>query len=214
MAGDRQKPYIGQGALDLFRVVLAIAGVALAIAAVLYAINGMTQAPAAVSVPVALADAGLTWSGEAAVPVPGLPVGSRVYAPADAVMLAAWESTRLEWFLSRGETLLLGLGLCAAAFLLLPVLTSISLGRPFVEGNARRLRLLALLVLLVGYVAPLLPQTATLLVLDRLGIGPDGPFVRSLTFSFLPLVLAALVLVTAEAFRRGESISADVEGLV
>jgi Protein of unknown function (DUF2975) len=214
MAEDRQKPYIGQGALDLFRVLLGLAGLALSIFAVLYAINGMTQAGGPVMVPVALQESALTWSGEAPVVVPGLPELARVFAPADALSLASWGSTQLEQLLARGGTLLIGLGLGAAALLLMPVLSSISRGEPFAAGNARRLGLLAVVVLVVGYVAPLLPQAATLLVLDRLGIGPDGPFVWSLTFSFLPLVLAALILATAEAFRRGESISADVEGLV
>lgn len=214
MAEDRERPYIGSTTLDLFRALLGLAGLVLSIAAVLYAINGMTQAPAAVEVPVALADADTAYPGEAPVAVPGLPEGSRVYAPTDELTLASWDSTRLEWLLSRGDTLLLGLGLGAAALLLMPVLSSISRGEPFAAGNARRLGLLAVVVLVVGYVGPVLPQLATLLVLSRIDIGPGGPFVWSLTFSLLPLVLAGLVLATAEAFRRGETITADVEGLV
>lgn len=96
----------------------------------------------------------------------------------------------------------------------MPVLSSISRGDPFAAGNARRLGLLATVVVVVGYVGPLLPQIASILVLGRIDLGPDGPFTWSFTFSFLPLVIAALVLATAEAFRRGEAITADVEGLV
>lgn len=211
------RTYIGPNSLELLRVVLGLAGLALGIASVLYAVNGMTQAGAAVEVPVALADGGAATSRDASqawVPVEGLPPLTYVFAPSDSLTLSAWGSTRVEQLLARGETLLLGLGLAAAALLLRPVLSSISSGRPFAEGNARRLGLLAAVVLVVGYVGPLLPQLATLLVLDRLALEPGQPFTWSLTFTFLPLVMGALVLAVAEAFRRGEAITADVEGLV
>jgi hypothetical protein len=214
MTANWQRTYLGSGALELMRTLLGLAGLVLGIASVMYAINGMSQAGGAVEVPVALAEGSAVDPGQVPVPVAGLPEMTRVFAPADALSLSAWGSTWLEQLLARGDTLMLGLGLAAAALLLMPVLSSISRGQPFTPGNARRLGLLAVVVLVVGYVGPLLPQLATLLVLGRLEVAPGDPFVWSLTFAFLPLILAALVLATAEAFRRGETISADVEGLV
>lgn len=215
MARIRDGAFIGRGALDLLRTLLGLAGLVAAVGGVLYAINGMTQAQAAVDVPVSLVQAGdAADPGEVLVPVAGLPDMTHVFAPADGLTLSVWGSTGLEQLLARGDTLLLGLGLGAAALLLMPVVASISAARPFAAGNARRIGLLAVVVLVVGYVGPLLPQVATALVIDRLALEPGDPFALSFTFSFLPLILGALILAVAEAFRRGESLTADVEGLV
>ena len=67
-----------------------------------------------------------------------------------------------------------------------------------------------------GQVGPVLPQIGSLVVLDRLGlVGPGSPFVAGATLTIGPALLAGLLLlVLAEAFRQGERISDDVEGLV
>ena len=61
--------------------------------------------------------------------------------------------------------------------------------------------------------APLLPQLAGLLVLDRTGLaGPQ--FADSVSPSFGSLLVGALVLAVAAAFRTGERMADDLTGLV
>jgi hypothetical protein len=62
-------------------------------------------------------------------------------------------------------------------------------------------------------VVPLLPAAATAMVLARTGADVEV-FEQGVTFTLLPFALVAAVLVVAEAFRRGEQIADDVEGLV
>jgi hypothetical protein len=42
----------------------------------------------------------------------------------------------------------------------------------------------------------------------------EGIFKESINFPLIPFALVAALLVLAEAFRRGEQIADDVEGLV
>ena len=111
----------------------------------------MTQAPATIKVPVAVAqvEVGAGW-GNTELGVPGVaPVdgwlapsrvnGLRLDHVDGELTLAAWGSTRVEQALGRGDWLLVGLGMLVAAILLEPVLRSTALGRPFAAGNARRL---------------------------------------------------------------------------
>jgi hypothetical protein len=52
-------------------------------------------------------------------------------------------------------------------------------------------------------------------VLEATGLAePGSPFVIAATFSFLPIMLAVLVLTVAEAFRRGAALTHEVDGLV
>jgi hypothetical protein len=184
---------------------------------VVYAINGITQAGAAVTVTFDLQPgpgSPVTASQPDQVPVSvsGLPEGVRVFAARDGLSLSAWDSTVVEQVLARGDALLLGLGVAVAAFLLVPVLRSVAAARPFDSGNASRIAGLAMVVLVVGWVGPMLSGLATLLVIGRVGL--EGTATWSVTFGLMPLLLAALLLVLAEAFRRGELISREVEGLV
>ena len=197
---------------------IGLIGVVAAVAGPVYAINGATQAAGAVEVPVELA--GQDDAGRTRVPlaVADLPDGTAVSARngGSDVELSAEDSTIAEQLLSRGDALVLGLALGAGAWLLRPVLGSLAAGRPFGSGNARRLAGLATVVVLAAGIGPLLPQIGSLVVLDRLDlVGPDSPFVVGVTFAVTPaLVTALLLLVLAEAFRQGERISEDVEGLV
>ncbi|NMM17150.1 MAG: hypothetical protein HHJ14_08435, partial [Cellulomonas sp.] len=100
------------------------------------------------------------------------------------------------------------------AVALRPVLLSIAAGRPFAPGNARRITLVAATVAVVGVAAPLAPQIAGQLVLARTGLARTGAFVSTVAVSPEPLLVAALVLAVATAFRAGEAMSRDVDGLV
>jgi hypothetical protein len=192
-----------------------------AIAGPVYAINGATQAPGTVRVPVLLGEtAERLAEGEERIPlaVSGLPDGVGVWAldTGTDVELAAWDSTVVEQLLSRGGAVVLGLAVGLGAWLLRPLLESLAAGRPFCSGNARRLAWLAVVVVAAGQVGPLLPQIGSLVVLDRLDLAfPGTPVAPSLSLSLGPaLLIGLLLLVLAEAFRQGERLSRDVEGLV
>ena len=205
---------------------LLLLGVASALWGTAYAINGMTQAPATVKVPVTLVAAapGSGW-GNVQLQVPGVEVPEGWIAGArpdgllpsgtdGRVTVAAWGSTRVEQLLGRGDWLVRGIGLLVGALALRPVLLSISSGRPFARGNARRIVVVAGTVAVVGVVAPLLPQLAGELVLERTGLAATAPFALAPALSLEPLLVAALVLVVAAAFRAGETMASDVDGLV
>ena len=148
----------------------------------------------------------------APVTVTDLPEGVSVFAASDQLRLSAWSSTVGEQMLARGDLLVLGLGTAAASLLLVPILRSVAAGRPFEAGNSRRIAGLAVVVVAVAWVGPFLNLAATVLVLHRLGL--DNPLAPSLTLGLNPLLLAALLLVLAESFRRGEQISREADGLV
>lgn len=202
-------------------------GIVAGVWGVLYTVNGMTQAPATVTVPVTLAVPSDGSRAHVAVEVPGVtvpegwfagatPQGGRVSAgtggPDGDLMLAAWGSTRAEQALARGSWLVGGLGALVGALALAPVLGSIAAGRPFAPGNARRLVVLAATIAVAGVLAPLLPQVAGALVLARTGLA--GPRFAGPSLHVEPLLVAALVLAVAAAFRAGERLTDDVAGLV
>lgn len=63
-----------------------------------------------------------------------------------------------------------------------------------------------------GWSTPCSPALAAIAVQGRLGL--DEPVTWIAQWSLAPLLLAGAVRVVAEAFRRGERVSRDVEGLV
>ena len=224
---SRSTAYVKPSTIRSLSWFIGLIGVVAAIAGPVYAINGATQAPGTVRVPVELAveaaveaapSAGAPGEGRIPLEVSGLPDGAAVSAlnTGRELELAAWDSTVVEQLFSRGDAAVLGLAVGVGAWLLRPVLGSLAAGRPFGTGNARRLAGLATAVVVAGSVGPVLPQVGSLVVLDRLGlVGPGSPFVMGLTLASTPaLLVGGLVLVLAEAFRQGERISRDVEGLV
>src|SRR5450830_574443 len=109
---------------------LLFLGVAAALWGTAYTVNGMTQAPATVKVPVTLVAArhGSGW-GNVPLQLPGVevPKGWIAGARPDGVLpsgtdgrvtVAAWGSTRVEQLLGRGDWLIGGVGLLIAALVL------------------------------------------------------------------------------------------------
>lgn len=223
---------------------LLVVGVGAAVWGVAYAINGMTQAHGYVTVPVQVAGPVGGRGGDVHVELraPGDDDGGLAQAAAEAesvldrvggwlataeptdglrgagvdgeLRLRVWDSTRLEQLLARGDTLVTGLGTLVVALLLRPLLRDVASGAPFARGNARRVQGVAAAVGLAGVAAPVLPQIAASLVLGRTGLTSTGAFVTGLTLDPAPLVVAAVVLAVAAAFREGERLTRDVEGLV
>jgi hypothetical protein len=200
---------------------VALVGIVGLVAGVAYSLNGLTHTSAEVVVPVQL----LPGQGspvqaydpdQVPIIVAGLPDLVHVHGDATQLALTAWDSTFLEQFLGRADSLLLGLGVAVGAFLLLPLLRSVQSGRPFAAGNAARVGGLAVVVLAVGLGGPFLANLGASLVLQRLGLnGPDAVTTPAGYPSLIPVLLTAALLATlAEAFRRGEQLTADVDGLV
>lgn len=216
------RPYASAGLVSFLATAVLLLGVGAAIAGVAYAINGATQAGARVEVAVELKD-GPRTPETVVLDEPDLPGdekagGFSVEAHTTRTfVLNAWNSTIPEQVLNRGDEAVLGLSALAIAVLLRPLLLPIALGRPFQRGNAARIAWIAGVVLLGGILAGVLPDLATLLVLDRLNQrGAGSPFVSVIDVDHLVSLLAAtpFLLTVAEAFRRGEHLADDVEGLV
>ncbi|MBT0771876.1 DUF2975 domain-containing protein [Kineosporia sp. J2-2] len=133
----------------------------------------------------------------------------------DGFTLTAPGPHRVDLVLENGGAILTGSAVGVGALLLRPLLVSVAAGRPFGSGNARRLQLLGAVTAVTAFAGPLLPQLATMLTLGRLDrIEPDSPFVAGITFDLLPLLLPLVFLVLAEAFRQGDRLHRDTEGLV
>jgi hypothetical protein len=100
----------------------------------------------------------------------------------------------------------------AVLLLLLLIVRTLRAGDPFVLANARRLRFIALAVVVGGTGASALQAWGAHLVLSDSAIAPfvhEHPHVTS-----LPLVAGLGVLLLAEVFRRGALMREDLEGLV
>lgn len=224
-------PAVHEAPPDAARWIRVLAGLVLLVgvvagaAGVIYSINSLTIAGATVHAPVTLLPDDGSWDS-VHLTIEGVqiedgwittlpPAGSGATDRGGQVTIAAWGSTYLEQFLSRGDRLVGGLALLGGAILLRPLLLSVADGTAFAAGNARRLTILAVVIAVAGPLAPLLPQLSGVLVLDRLGLAGDGIFATtSPTLTLEPLLVAALVLVLAAAFRAGEQLARDSDGLV
>jgi hypothetical protein len=118
-----------------------------------------------------------------------------------------------------GQRLLLALPELIAAALalvvvwqLLKLVRTLRAGDPFVPGNARRLTVVALAVVLGGAAVPL--STAITTDLLQRDTAVDGVVVFSASMSFLPFLVGFLVAALAEFFRRGTKLRDDTAGLV
>ncbi|WP_407341731.1 DUF2975 domain-containing protein [Pengzhenrongella phosphoraccumulans] len=146
-----------------------------------------------------------------------VPDGARLQVAPDGLQLVAEFTGASRWtgFLARGDAALMGLGIGACALLLVPVVNAVAAGDPFRRSNAARIGWTGAIVGVVGMVAPMLPSFAAITVMTSFDAA-DGtnPFAVVFGASLAPIGIAALILVVAEAFRRGTQLSADTAGLV
>jgi hypothetical protein len=207
-------------------------GVIGAFAGVIYAVNGATQARGQVVVAAEARPGARFAVAEPAVPgttapgqvtvdpednairldAPGKDQASWLEISAGNVQLRAADSTAGEQVLARGGFAVLGLCLGAGAVLLRRLLLSIADGDPFERRNAGRIALIAGLVAVAAIAYELLPILATDLVVNR--IGWSGLVHSQLDLPLAPLAAVPILLVLAQAFRRGTELAADTEGLV
>ena len=213
MAAERH-PYVRPVSIRLMAAALPVLGLVVAVGGVVSVLDGLRRAD--VLVPVSVDFSRLPGGGASvSVPAAGLPAGSYVEVLSPEQGLRVPDATPVEQLLANADGALLGLAVLAGAVLLRRLLLSIADGRPFRSGNAWRIAVLAVLVGGVGTLAPVLPDLAGILVLERLGaVGPDSPYGAQVSFPLTPLLVAPVLLALAEAFRRGAELADDVRGLV
>jgi hypothetical protein len=210
------RPYARLGLIQFLSGAILLVGWLSAGIGVGYMVNGATKTGGFVLVPVraepSLDHLWLT-ADERQV---SLPDGNRLRAEGEQWELMSWGSTMTEQLLSRADQALAGLVSLVGAILLSRLLQSIAEGRPFQPGNARRIATIAALVAVVGTITSQLPRVATQLVLNRIDMVGTDSLVRTteLSVSLDPLLYGALLLVTAECFRRGAELAHEVDGLV
>lgn len=107
---------------------------------------------------------------------------------------------------------LAGLLTLVGGWLIIRVLRDIWAGRPFTPANPKRLAALAVVVLAGALLPQLADNVAAALVLDHLGMTGLGYTIVGLNGSAILAVIAISIL--AGAFRHGQHLAADVEGLV
>ena len=212
------RAYLSSSWTSLVGGLVLLAGAAALVGSIAFWVNGLTVAGSYVTVNVAVQPAAYDPDGSdpdvVVLPARGLPPGSALVVPTDTVSLRAWDSTRGEQALARLDVVVVGVGVAVAAWLLHPVLRGLERGQPFARGNARRMAGIALVIAAVGVLVPVCRGLASSAVLARLDLADPAPVSATTMFDLWPLLVAVLVLAVAEAFRRGEQLHDDVEGLV
>jgi len=195
----------------LLAVLASLVALVALLAAVALPVNQLTQPGGAVRVRLADPDLLGRISVQGLAPGSWVELGSSADTVAYHVFTLPWWLRLLTEVPSAVSLLAVGLG----ALLLGRLLTSVGSGRPFDRRNPRRLRQLALLVAIGATGAQLLDWTAAAAVLRHVDMDrADAPILASASVSPVPLAIAGLLLVAADAFRRGRELADDVEGLV
>jgi hypothetical protein len=236
--GWRQRRFISPRLARILAGIMMLIGVTAPIGGIAYAINGATQAQGPVKVRVVV-----TEPGALQVPVSGAAgPGTRPLHPQGGtegdlavsfdltvlsaaassflevpreLTLRAWDSTVTEQLLSRAAAVL-GLCIGLGAVLLRRVLLSVADGQPFRPGNPACLAGIAALMVVASLAAAVLPAVASARVLDRLVLDAAASPIASppVNLDLGPLLATLVVLVLAEAFRRGGELAHEVEGLI
>lgn len=141
--------------------------------------------------------------------------------PHDGLMRSAFGAPRTAWVLARAPVWLGLLGGGAAVLVLVPVIRTLSQGRPFAHGNAARLASGAGIVAATwaaGTAAWYLAARQVVGWLEQLGVaggglGEDWISAQPRTV-FWPLIIVAMLATLAAATRRGAALAAETDGLV
>jgi Protein of unknown function (DUF2975) len=177
------------------------------VAAVVVPVNQATQRSGAVSV---------ASVAEPELPRTGLPSGSYLEVGTDAPLTLVAQglpyslSALTDAWLS---VTLLTVGL--AGLLLWRVLRAVAAGDPFRPPNALLVLGLAVVTAVGGTGAQVAEWWAADAVLGHLGLsGAGSPVAPWYELSLVPLLLAALLVILADAIRTGARMRADLDGLV
>lgn len=104
------------------------------------------------------------------------------------------------------------IGLAVICFLLARVLADIAAGRPFESSQSRRFTLVAVAIVVCSAGADTVNYLQARLLTSA--VGDPSAIVVTPYYSLIPLIIAAVCLVLAGAFRSGRRIQDDTEGLV
>jgi hypothetical protein len=142
-----------------------------------------------------------------------LPRGASLDGPATMQLLLA-DATPGERLAQAVPGVLLAATTIAVCWLLFQLLRSTEAGEPFTRPNVRRINTIAIIVGAGGMLTQYAQGFANsaMNATDRLPRGAD--LTVEMTLNLLPLVVALVIALIGEAFRRGVRLRADVEGLV
>ena len=195
---------------------MAVISFGFAVTAVVLPLHQLNQDSASATVQVA-AQAATRNLGQ----LPGIP-GEAALTPTDSdgltVTLTATNGTDGQpvpatmRLLSEAGTALWAASLAVIFGLLTGIIMRIGNAQPFATANSNRMVAIAAAIV-VGSVGADTLNWANATVIYNF-VGAREPIVVTPYYSLLPLLLAALVLVLASVFSRGQRIEADVEGLV
>ena len=97
-------------------------------------------------------------------------------------------------------------------FVVLKLVRSVRTGTPFTNHNARRLRILAILVGVGGTFVAITDELVRRWLLDNSAAA--NIVMRDWHVSFVPLLAGVLIGVVAEVWRAGVAIADDLDGVV
>lgn len=99
-----------------------------------------------------------------------------------------------------------------ALFVVLRIVRSVRIGTPFTDVNARRLRILALLVGVGGTLVAVTNELVRRWLLDN--SAASGIVGHEWHITFIPLLLGVIIGVVAEVWRAGVVMAEDLDGVV
>ena len=99
-----------------------------------------------------------------------------------------------------------------ALFVVLKIVRSVRIGTPFTDINARRLRILALLVGVGGTFVAVTDELVRRWLLDN--SAASGIVGHEWHITFIPLLLGVIIGVAAEVWRAGVVMAEDLDGVV
>jgi hypothetical protein len=115
-------------------------------------------------------------------------------------------------FLTDLPTAIWAAALAGIAFLFARVIADVAAGRPFDAAQPRRWYLIGGLVIMATLVADVVNSWASQVFTDYYGIA--GMAIPAVQLSWVPFGLAGMAFVLAHAFRTGQQLVADTDGLV
>lgn len=133
-------------------------------------------------------------------------------APWYSMELTFWGPTWKDRFGFAGPQLAAQAVILLVLWLLWRIVRTVPTFEVFTPANVRRMVGIGLAVSVGGTVVQLLGYAAHKGIVAR--SAADGIVDVAFSFSFLPLVIGAIVLLLAEVFRQGVRLRADVDGLV
>ena len=213
VADSRRRILSGPGATKATSSLVLLVAAAAAVVAVALPVNQLTQPGGVVSVPTL--DPGALGS----LSVPGLPEDGFLQLDPTAGGLTYYASS-LPWplrLLTEAGPSVMALCTAVGAWLLWRLLRDIAAGRPFHPRNPLRIGGIAVAILIGVIAGGLLQNIATATVMGRSGIQFGEPPFRDMTVmqvSLAPVIVAFVLFIVADVFRRGRQLSEDVEGLV